>query len=91
MTWDELERAVRKLDPETRDTGDRIWIIKCCGRTVGYCKRSRARGRKKDIGRVVAGQIPAELGIDRALWRDIAGCSKGRREYLEARGHSGHA
>jgi hypothetical protein len=90
MTWDELERAIRKLRPDERESGDRVWIVKCCGATIGWCKRSRGRGRNKDVGPRVRGLIPKELGIPRDLWEDIAACSKSRPEYLEALGHAGH-
>ena len=90
MTWDELERAIKKLRPDDRESGDRVWIVKCCGATIGWCKRSRAKGRKKDIGVTIRGQIPRQLQIPRPLWEDIAACSKSRPDYLEALGHAGH-
>ncbi len=90
MTWDELERAVAKLRPDERQSGDKVWVVKCCGTTIGWCKRSRGRGRRKDIGPDILSLVPKQLSISRVLWDEIAACRKGRPEYLEARGHAGH-
>lgn len=90
LTWIELERRVRKLTKEYRDTGDRIYTVVCrCGMVLGTTKVGRHRGQKKDVGQPVMKQIPRQLKIDGPLWREIAGCSQGRPEYIAARGHEG--
>jgi hypothetical protein len=90
MTFRDVERAVRKLEPEVRDTGDRICKVYCCGTVVGWTKVSRKQGRNSEVGPRLLALIPKQLEIERRLFEDIAGCTKGRREYLDARGHVGH-
>ena len=90
MTFDELERGVRKLGPVPDDGGDRFFRIYCCGTLIGKTKRSRKQGRKKDVGPGIASAIPRQLNIPRELWTEIYGCRAGRREYLEVGGHVGH-
>lgn len=88
MTFAEVERAVNKLAPEIRDRGDRIFTVRCGGGHItGWTKVSRKKGTNKDLGHYIEAAIPKQLGIARALWTDIAGCTKGRTEYLAARAH----
>ncbi len=91
MTFEEIERAVAKLRPIIRNTGDRIFRVECCGTMLGWTKRSMRKGRGKDAGPDIVAAIPRQLNIESRLWREIAGCTKGRPDYLEARGHGGHA
>ena len=83
MTFDEIARAVRKLDPEERPTGDLQLLVKCrCGTLLGRTKVSQKRGGHKDAGPDIVAQIPRQLKIERPLWNDIASCTKGRADYV---------
>lgn len=89
LSWADLEERVRKLSTEFRDSGDRIYKVRCpyCRTVLGMTKVGRHRGAKKEVGFAVLKQIPRQLKVDGNTWRDIAGCTKSLREYLEARGH----
>jgi hypothetical protein len=90
VTFAEVERAVRKLEPRITETGDRILRVYCpAGHKVGWTKVSRKSGSGKDVGRTIAAAIPNQLGITRLLFREIADCSKSRPEYLVATYHEG--
>lgn len=90
MTTDEAVAGVRKLDPVSRDTGDRQYRLVCeCGTYLGWTKMSRKPGNAH-LGPWLEGAMAQQLGIEKALWRDIAACSKGRREFLAAHGHLHH-
>ena len=85
MTFQELERAVRKLRPQEDDTGDRVFRVYCrCGTLLGRTKASRKSGRGKDVGPNILSGIPRQLAIGRPLWQEISGCRAGRSEYLAA-------
>jgi hypothetical protein len=90
MTFAELERAIEKLKPEVRESGHRILSVKCCGILLGRSKVSRKKGSGKDVGATILSAIPGQLNVTSALWREIAGCTKARPEYLEYFGHKGH-
>ena len=89
-TFKELERAVAKLKPQVDDTGDRQLRVYCdrCGELLGRTKVSRRKGTGKDVGPMILGAVSRQLNVEAPLWRDILGCSKGRPEYVNARGHS---
>ena len=88
LTWIDLEERVRKLTAEYRDSGDRIYKVRChCGLVLGTTKVGRHRGRKKEVGYPILKQIPIQLKIGGDLWREIVGCSKSLPEYIVARGH----
>lgn len=89
LTWQELEKRIRKLTSNYRDTGDRIYSVDCeCGTLLGTTKVGRHRGKGKDVGHPVLRQIPRQLKIDGDLWDEIVACTKSRADYIAARGHS---
>jgi len=90
VTFADLQRAVKKLQPIEDESGDRIFRVYCCGQLIGKTKTSRKQGRGSDVGPRILAAIPAQLNITRGLWLEIAACHKSRPEYLEARGHTGH-
>ena len=88
MKIGEVEGGLRKLGARRRDTGDRVYTVRCdCGMWLGWTKLSR-QPRSRDLGPSLARLIPQQLNVDAAMWADIAGCTKGRDEYLVARGHA---
>jgi hypothetical protein len=83
----EVERTVvRKLHAQVAESGDRMLRIYCdCGKLLGKTKVSRKPSEQ--IGPTIAGAIPTQLGIDRTLWAEIFGCTKGWLEYQAAHPH----
>jgi hypothetical protein len=89
MNFADIERGVRKLQPTVRETDHRIFLVVCtCGTLLGRTKVSRKAS--DTVGKAIASSIPRQLNIPRSLWAEIAGCSKGRGEYLAHFGHAGH-
>lgn len=85
MKTGEARRGVGKLVPSMRDTGDQIFTVKCdCGAKVGWTKLSK-KPAGHDLGGILEGLMAHQLGISIALWRSIAGCTRGRDDYLEVR------
>ncbi len=86
MNFGDVERGVRKLDPEVRDTGDRIFNVFCDeGHWLARTKISRRP--KKDLGYDLQRAIPIQLGIPKDLWVEIVGCRKSREAFLMHHGH----
>jgi hypothetical protein len=86
----DVKRGVQKLtDSPPRITTDILWTVECpaCGIYLGWTKVSK-KPDGTDLGRFIEGSIPHQLNIPSALWRDIAGCTRGLDEYLASRGHS---
>jgi hypothetical protein len=83
----EAARGLSKLEPSYRDTGDRQFRIVCeCGTYIAQTKMSRKRGTVQ-LGDRLESAMASQLGVGTPLWRDIAGCTKGLREFLTAHGH----
>lgn len=82
----DAERGVRKLTDEEEDRDHQFFFITCeCGESLGRTHLSHGpKGR--DIGHRES-DMARQLGIPLELFRDIAGCSKQRDDYLAARGH----
>lgn len=88
MKFKDVERIVaQKLRAIASEKGDRMLRIYCdCGSLLGKTKVSRKP--REQIGHAIASAIPTQLGIDRYLWTDICGCTKGWLEYQAAVGHA---
>ncbi len=85
------ETAVRKLEPEARETGDRQFRIRCpAGHYLGFTKMSRKPGGR-DLSDQLQGLMCTQLGVPRSFWRDLAGCTKSRADYLALLDHAGCA
>ena len=84
MTTREATRGVNKLAPTSRESGDRIFEVRCdCGTKVGWTKLSR-KAPGADLGNRLPSIMAHQLGISLELWRLLAGCQRGRPDYLEA-------
>ena len=91
MTRDDAAAGLKKLDPVTRTTGDRQYrLVRDCGAYLGWTKMSRKLGTAH-LGAALEVAMAQQLGIRKALWREIAGCTRGLREFLVAHGHWHHA
>ena len=87
MTGDDAVAGLKKLPASARNTGDRQYRIVCeCGAYLGFTKMSRNTGNR-NISANLESLMARQMGISTRLWRDIAGCTKGLREFLTAQGH----
>lgn len=60
-------------------------IICDCGQYLARTHLSHQTGGR-DID-YLASKMARQLGISLPVFQDIVGCSRGRRDYLDARGH----
>ena len=87
MTGGEAERGVLKLLPTVVNTHHRMYRVTCgCGTYLARTFLSHGSSGK-DIG-TNANKMAHQLRIPMTLFRDLAGCTAGRSEYLLARGHN---
>jgi len=85
----EAAAAVDKLSPKKRDTGDRIFNVLCDGdHVIGWTKMSR-RPSGEDLSHNLEGLMVRQLQVTKPFWRELAGCTKGRSDYLALRDHAG--
>jgi hypothetical protein len=78
ITVREFTRIERKLDLQTRDTGDRIAVFYHEGRRVTWTKRSHQRG---EIGE--SHLIRQQLKVNDNQLRGLVDCSVSRNDYVE--------
>lgn len=92
MTHGEAADGLKKLDPAFRPGARHPQFrVSCdCGAYLGQTRMSRKRASVQ-LGAQLVSAMATQLGIDTRLWRDIAGCSKGQREFLTAHGHWHHS
>jgi hypothetical protein len=87
VTGSDAVGGLVKLKAKERTTGDRQYRLVCeCGTYLGFTKMSRNVG-SQTLGDNLESLMARQLGITSSLWRSIAGCQKGLREFLTAHGH----
>ena len=87
MTQGQALEGVKKLKASHRSTKHDHYSVTCdCGTYLGGTKMSR-KPASMQLGASLESAMATQLGIQTGLWRDIAGCTKGLREYLTALGH----
>lgn len=88
MTLGEALQGLKKLNASFRSGAKHPQFrVHCdCGAYLGHTRVSR-KGATMQLGARLESAMATQLGIDVHLWRDIAGCQRGQREYLTALGH----
>lgn len=92
MTQGEAIQGLKKLNYSFRSgTKHPQFRVECgCGVFLAQTRVSR-RNASVQLGAMLESAMAKQLGIETKLWREIAGCQKGQKEYLTAHGHWHHS
>ena len=87
MKLGEAVDGLHKLEAEPDDTHHKVFRVYCPARHVVGLTRVSHKPASMQLGARLVSEMAHQLSVTTKLWKDVAGCTQGRTDYLLVTDH----